>query len=271
MTQHPSPTVGLIAGSGDLPLHFIRQARAQGRTVITAAIRGAAASNVEKASDHTLWMSAGQLGTLLSYFKKQGVRQAVMQGKLQHADLFKNLRLDWKALSLWTRLEDRSGESVLKAVAGELSKTGIRLLDARFLMKDLLAPKGWLAPTKVDVKLKDSITYGLRVSRAVSKLKIGQSIAVKKNAVVAVEGMEGTDEMIRRAGKLAGPGIIVVKTASLNQDWRFDVPTIGPGTIHALVKAKARGIVVESGKSFVVARESTLATAGKNKIFIQCV
>jgi DUF1009 family protein len=261
----------MIAGAGELPVLFARQAKGRGMAVKTAAVRGAASPLLEKLSDEITWISLGQLGSLISFFKKEGVRRAVMHGKVQHAQLFKNLRLDWKAISVWARLRDRSGEALLKAVALELKKAGITLLDSRYLMNDFLSQRGWLVPMKNDPELPKTVAYGLKQARGLAKLGIGQTLVVKRNAVAAVEAMEGTNQAILRAGRWAGPGSIVVKVASPRQDWRFDVPTIGPQTLQSLAKAKARGIVIEAGRTFLLNKAKTTGLAKQNGIFILSV
>ena len=268
----PKPSIiGLIAGSGDLPIHFARQAKKKGLILKTAALRGEASPQLERLSDTITWISVGQVGTLLAFFKKNQVHQAVMHGKVQHSGLFRNLRLDWKALSLWRGLKDRSGEALLKALAQELQRNGTRVLDARFLMGGMLAPRGWVTGPTSGPAAKATIQYGLRQARALARLGVGQSLLVKKSAVVAVEAMEGTDATIRRAGKLAGTGAILVKVSSPRQDWRFDIPTVGLGTLRQLVRAKAAGLVVESGKAFLLDREKLKAAAEKHGIFILAV
>lgn len=266
----PNP-IGLIAGAGELPFHFIRQAKSRGCPVITAAIRGSAPASIEKLSDGTSWISVGQLGALLSFFHRAGVKRAVMHGKVQHSQLFKNLRVDWKGLTVWGRLKDRSGKGLLTAVAGELKGAGITLLDGRTFMQDILIRKGWLTRVHADKSTSQAITYGLKQARGLARLGIGQTLVVKGQAIVAVEAMEGTDETIRRAGQWAGKGAVAVKVAGPGQDWRFDIPTLGPQTIQSLVRARARGIVVEAGKTFLLGGEKTLAVAQKSGIFILAV
>ncbi len=261
-------SIGLIAGEGELPFYFARRAKEKRFVLKTVAIRGAASPDIEKLSDEIVWLSLGQLGSLLSFFKKQGVNRVVMHGKVQHSKLFKNLRLDWKALSVWTRLKDRSGESLLKAVAGELEKNKIQLLDSRYLMEETIAQSGWLGTGKIDLDTRKTISYGLQKARTLAKSGIGQTLVVKRSAVVAVEGMEGTDETIRRSGKWAGAGCIMVKVASPRQDWRFDVPTIGLKTIQVLSGIKAKGLVLEAGKAFLLKKEEVLAVAKKAGLFI---
>lgn len=268
----PSPTIGLIAGGGELPLLFARQAQKRGFRIQTAAIRGAAKPSIAKLSDSITWISIGQLGALIGFFKKQGVRRAVMHGKVQHSQLFRHFRLDWKAFRLWSRLKDRSGEALLKAVASELQQSGVRLLDGRTFMEGTLISRGWVTRNRAaEASFKTTLSYGLKQARLLARNGIGQSVVIKGNALVAVEAMEGTDETIRRAGRWAGPGTVLVKVASPRQDWRFDIPTLGPATIQSLARAKAAGIIVEGGRTFLLNREKTVALAGKNKIFILAV
>jgi DUF1009 family protein len=267
MATHRS--IGLIAGGGELPLYFARQAKALGYSVHTVAVLGSASKAIEKSSDSIEWVSIGQVGKLISRFKKQKVNQAVMHGKVEHAALFNNLKLDLKALSLWIRLKDRSGEGLLKALAEELKKQGVLLKDCRFLMDDLLTPKGLLIG-RVGGE-KPSVDYGIKQAKLIAGAGIGQTLVVKRSAVVAVEAMEGTDKTIQRAGELAGPGIIVVKVTSPSQDWRFDVPTVGPETVQKLISAKAKGLVLEAGKSFLIQKEKIVSLSKKHGFFIQSI
>lgn len=264
------PSIGLIAGEGELPIFFAREARAKGLMVHVAAIRGAAAPSLRNFGGSIVWISIGQLGGLIRFFKAKGVHQAVMHGKVEHSELFKHFRLDWKALSVWAGLKDRSGEGLLKAVATELGKEGVRLQDARYLMDGVLAPQGTWGK-RPDKREEGSIQYGLRQARALARMGVGQTVVVKDNAVVAVEAMEGTDEAIRRAGKWAGPGTIVIKVASPKQDWRFDVPTVGPGTFRSIIAAKSAGIVVEAGRAFLLDQDGAAALARKKSFFIRSV
>jgi UDP-2,3-diacylglucosamine hydrolase len=267
----PKPTIGLIAGEGDLPVHFARKAILGGFSPAIAAIRGAASPKLDKLGAEIAWLSIGQLGGLLSFFKKRNIVSAVMHGKIQPARAFRQLKLDWRALGFWAKLKDRSGEGILQALTCELNKEGIRLLDARFLMEDLLPRPGWLTKARARDADRQSIRRGLKFARQAAVLGVGQTVVVKKAAIVAVEAMEGTDETILRAGRLSGKGTISVKVASPRQDWRYDIPTIGPHTIRSLAKVKAGGLVMESGRCFLLDRERTLETADKNGIFILCL
>jgi len=263
-------SIGLIAGGGDLPLCFAREANVKGLGVHVAAVRGSASKKIEQLSDSVQWFSIGQLGSLIRFFKKKGVHQAVMHGKVRHSELFKNIKLDLKALSLWVKLKDRSGEGLLRALAEELKKEGVLLKDCRFLMDDVLTPKGFAAG-KLDSDSKTTISLGFKKAKILARVGIGQTLVLKKNAVVAVEAMEGTNETIQRAGQLAGPGISIVKVSSPRQDWRFDVPTVGLETIQELIRVKAKGIVLESGRSFLLQKEQSASLAKKYGFFIQTI
>ena len=265
------PPLGLIAGSGLLPTLLARKAKASGIPLFIAALRGAASPQMEKLGERCTWVSVGQVGTLLSFFRENSVKRAVMHGKVQHAAYFKNLRLDWRALSIWRKAKDRSGESLLKALADELKSEGTRLLDSRFLMADLMPAKGWMTRSPADAAILASVRFGLQQARALAGLAIGQSLLVKKKAIVAVEAMEGTDATILRAGRVAGAGTILIKVPSPRQDWRFDIPTVGLKTVQQLVRAKAQGLVVEAGRTFILEKEKTVKTAEKNGLFILAV
>jgi DUF1009 family protein len=263
-----STSIGLIAGGGDLPLYFAHAAKTKGLSIHVIAVRGCASKEIEKICDSIQWVSIGQVGTLIRFFKKKGVHQAVMHGKVEHSELFKHFKLDLKALSLWLKLKDRSGEGLLKALSRELKKQGVLLKDCRFLMDEILTPRNFNIG-KVDFDSKATITLGLKRAKILARFGIGQTLVVKKSAVIAVEAMEGTDETIQRAGVCAGSGAIVIKVCSPGQDWRFDVPTVGPETIQKLIQIKAKGIVLESGKSFLLHKEQAAFLAKKHGFFIQ--
>lgn len=262
--------IGLIAGAGALPSEFVRSCKEKGLPLVAVLVRGAAAPSLGKRIPTHRWVSIGQLGGLISFFKKQGVRKAVMLGKVQHAAALKNPKLDWRAIRLLARLADRSGESILRGIGEELRKDGIFLMDSRHGLEGHLAgPKdSVLRPRSLE---RLSAQWGLRKARALAREGIGQSLLVKRRAAVAVEGVEGTDEAIRRAGLWGGKGVVLVKVASPAQDWRFDVPTIGPKTILSLSKAGAAGLVLEAGKAFILDKDRTIRLARQKRIFIQVV
>lgn len=267
-TQDP---IGLLAGSGELPLLFARNARRQGVPLVIAALKGSASPALPRRGEPVLHLQIGQLGALLSFFRRQGVRRAVMLGKVQHSSVLRGIPFDLKALAVVARLKDRSGPALLRALAGELLKAGVRVLDSRTMLKEALAPRGCLTKKRPDASQERSAAYGLTRARALARWGVGQTLVVKRCAVVAVEAAEGTDGAIRRAGQVAGKGCVAVKVAAQTQDWRFDVPTVGPATIRTLAAAKASGIVIEAGRTFLLRRKQTLALADRYGLFVLAV
>lgn len=265
-----SNPIGLIAGAGRLPLEFINGARKKNVPISAVLIRGAAPPILEKKVPDSFWISIGQLGALMSFFKKRSIRRTVMLGKVQHASALRDPKLDWRAIRLLARLKDRSGEAILKGIGDELKKEGVLLMDSRVGLEHLLARsnESLLRPSS---QARLSADWGLQKARSLAKEAIGQTILVKRKAVIAVEGAEGTDEAIRRAGRWGGKETILIKLSSPHQDWRFDVPTVGPKTIVALARSKADGLVIESGKTFILEKEKTFSLAKKNRIFLQII
>lgn len=267
----PGEPIGLIAGNGELPLRFAQEARRRGHPLFIAAVRGETSPAVERLGTQTQVLSVGQLGGLIKFFRRNGVKKAAMEGQIRHAHLFKNIRLDLKAATLLFFMKDRSGEAIMRAVSEELCKSGAEVMDCRTFLEDLVTKEGLLTQAKPKGDEIASIRYGFPLAKLFASKAVGQTLVVKKSAVVAVEAVEGTNEAIVRAGRLAGEGTVVVKVASPTHDWRFDVPTVGPATVQKLIQAKAAGIVLEAGASFLLQKEKTLDLANRHGIFIQVV
>jgi hypothetical protein len=269
-TQTSDP-IGLLAGAGELPLLFARRAREKGVPLVVAALKGSAPRSLVRAGEPVLHLQIGQLGALLSFFRRHGVRRAVMLGKVQHSSVLRGIPFDLKALAVVARLKDRSGPALLRALAAELMKAGVRVLDSRTMLREALSPRGVLTRKGPDASQARSAAYGLKRARALARWGVGQTLVVKRCAVVAVEAAEGTDGAIRRAGRVAGKGCVAVKVAAQTQDWRFDVPTVGPATLRTLAAAKAAGLVIEAGRTFILRKSATLALADRHGLFVLAV
>jgi DUF1009 family protein len=260
--------IGLIAGNGRFPKLFAENARRLGYRVSAVALTGETDAALEQCVDRIHWISLGQLGKLIKVFKGDGVGQAVMVGGVKKTHLFANIRPDFRALALMRRLTVRKDDMILRAIAAELEAEGIRIRESTFGLEGLLVEEGRLArrsPTKSEWR---DIEFGWEVAQTIGKLDIGQCVVVRDRVVVAVEAVEGTDQAIRRGGALAKGGAVVVKRFKPQQDLRFDLPTVGTGTIEVMMESGASVLAVEAGKALFLDRAEAIAMADKAGIAV---
>lgn len=263
MTGAAPPVLGLIAGNGRFPFLVAAAARRSGRRVVAVAIKEEAAPELAKEVDVIHWVGLGQLGRAIDALKEGGVQEAVMAGQVKHRQIFSDIVPDLKLMAVLARLAFKNTDSLIGGVADVLEKEGIRLLPSTALLKDDLAAAGAMTsrrPSKDELK---DVEYGREVARALAGHDIGQTVVVKDRAAVAVEAMEGTDEVIRRAGRIAGPGCTVVKVAKPRQDVRFDVPVIGPATVAVMREAGASVLAVQAAFTLLLDRPQVLAEADR--------
>jgi UDP-2,3-diacylglucosamine hydrolase len=265
--------LGLIAGNGRFPFLVLDAARAQGYDVTIIAAReeafpelGEAAAR-QKSDIH--WISLGQLGTCVKLLKQAGATRAVMAGQVKHARIFSaGLMPDATLIKVLSRLPWKNTDGLIGAIADVLRDQGIELIDSTSLITPLLAPAGVIAGRAPTDEQRKDLEFGYRIADAIAALDVGQTIAVKHQAVVAVEAMEGTDEVIARAGHLAGPGVGIVKVAKPKQDMRFDVPVVGFATIQAMRVAGASLLSVDAGRALLLDGEAVRASADEAGICI---
>jgi UDP-2,3-diacylglucosamine hydrolase len=261
------PRIGLIAGNGRFPFVALDGARSLGHDVTVVAIQEEAFPELEAAAKQgprpadLHWISLGQLGRCIKILNQAGVSEAVMAGQVKHAKIFSNIVPDLTLLSVIARLRSRNTDALIAAVADELKEHGITLVDSTTFLKPLLAVEGVLTTREPTGEERGDFEFGYRMADAIAGLDIGQTIAVKRRAVVAVEAMEGTDDVIARAGQLAGPGVCIVKVAKPNQDMRFDVPVVGMPTIQAMRAAGAAALSIDAGKTLVFDGDAFVAAA----------
>ena len=249
--------LGLIAGNGRFPFLVLEAARGAGHDVTIIALKEeafpdleAAAARPPAAAIHRV--SLGQLGTWMGLLKNAGVTDAVMAGQVKHTKLFADIVPDLTAVGLLMRLKSKNTDAIISGVADVLRENGIELLDSTAFLRPLLAKEGVLTRRAPNDDERTDLAFAYRIADAIAALDIGQTIAVKSSAVVAVEAMEGTDLVIARAGELAGAGFRVVKVAKPNQDMRFDVPVIGVATIDAMKAAGATALSVDAEKTLMI-------------------
>ncbi|HVZ19999.1 MAG TPA: UDP-2,3-diacylglucosamine diphosphatase LpxI [Vicinamibacterales bacterium] len=259
------PRLGLIAGNGRFPFLVLQAARSLGYDVTVVAVKEEAFPELEPAAREAgadlHWVSLGHLGKCIKLLKAAGAAQAVMAGQVKHAKIFSGIVPDLTLLSVLTKLRARNTDALISAVADVLRGEGIELLNSTAFLEPLLARAGTLTRRLPDAGELDDFAFGYRVADTVAGLDVGQTIVVKDKAVVAVEAMEGTDAVIRRAGEIAGPGTRVVKVAKPNQDMRFDVPVVGVATIEAMKAAGATALTLDAGKALVVDGDAFFAAA----------
>jgi UDP-2,3-diacylglucosamine hydrolase len=265
--------LGVIAGNGRFPFLVLEAARALGHDVTIVAVKEEAGPDLAAAAarqpgTHLHWVSLGQLGKCISLLKSAGVTQAVMAGQVKHVKIFSGIVPDLTLLSVLTRLRSKNTDALISAVADVMRDHGIELMNSTALLTPLLAPEGVLTARELADDEQRDVSFGYRMADAIAALDIGQAIAVKDSAVVAVEAMEGTDEMIRRAGRLAGPGARIVKVAKPNQDMRFDVPVVGLATVEAMGDAGATALSIDAGRTLMFDRAALAAAADRAGIAI---
>lgn len=217
--------------------------------------------------DDLRWLRVGQLGKLLGYARETGATRAIMAGQIAPKNLF-DLRPDFSALLLLAKLRERNAETLFGAVAGALAKEGVELLPATTYLEEFLAPSGHFAGPRPPRRVNDDIAFGLRIAKETSRLDIGQTVVVRNGTVLAVEAFEGTNEAVKRGALLGRGQAVAVKVSKPGQDFRFDVPVIGPVTLEAGASAGLRALAVEAGRTLLIEPDRLKRMADEHRISI---
>lgn len=260
--------IGIIAGGGQFPLLFIEAARKAGRRVYVAAHRSETDELVAKAADEACWIKLGQLGKIIKFFKQHRISETVFLGTITKTQIFRDVLPDFKGLSLWNKIDVRQDDAILRAVAGALEQEGIQVLESTLYLEHLLFPKGVLTKKKPNKSQRLDIEFGWKNARAIGRLDIGQCVVVRDCAVMAVEAIEGTDATILRGGKLAKEQAVVVKVRKPNQDFRFDLPATGIGTIDSIRQVNGAILAVEAGQSLLFDSEEMIQAADSGGVIV---
>ncbi len=261
-------TLGIIAGSRSLPLLLAKQARAMGvKKLVAVAFEGETDESISSLVDEVVWVKVGQLSKMISAFTNNGVKHCVMAGQVAPKNLF-DLRPDLRAMGLLLRLKKKNAHTIFGAIADELKKDGVELIEATPWLKTFMPSKDFLIGPKLSEEQKSDIEFGFSIAKEVSKFDIGQTVVVKNGTVLAVEGFEGTDKCLARGGELAGKdgGAVAVKVAKAGHDMRFDIPCIGAQTLETCAAARISVLAFEAGKSLVLEKEACAKLAAKSKI-----
>jgi DUF1009 family protein len=260
---------GLIAGNGRFPVLALEEARKLGHEVIVIGIREEASPEIEPLAARCYWISLGELGRLIAILKQEALQEVILAGQVKHASIFSSIRADWRLMRLLGSLPEKSTEALIGGVARVLEQEGIRLGDSTRLLKPLLAGEGVLTRRKPTSEERADIDYGRRIANALAELDVGQSVAVAERACVAVEAMEGTDAMLRRAATLVnGRPLRLVKVSRRRGHLLFDVPVAGPGTITVMRETGTTALAVDAGRTLLLDREEMLEAANQARITI---
>ena len=261
---------GLIAGNGRFPFLVLEGARSQGIEMAVIAIKEEAAPELEEQTKRLHWVSLGELSKTIELLHKEGVTQAVMAGQVKHTKIFSAIRPDWKLAKVLFSLSRKNTDALIGAVAKVLEDEGIRLVDSTLFLQPLVPEAGVLTQRVPSESEVADMEYGLSVARQIAGMDIGQTVVISDKACVAVEAMEGTDETISRAARLAaGKQLVVVKVSKPKQDMRFDVPVVGPPTIEQMRACGATALAVDAGRTLLFDREKLIELANQAGIAIQ--
>ena len=274
--ETPRKPVGLLAGSGRFPVVFAEKARRLGIPVVCVAIRHEAPPELAGLVDRFYWAGVARMGRMVRCFKREGVCQVVMAGKITKAVMHTPWRLltllpDWRTLRFWygRGRRDNRDDTLLLGVIADFAGDGLDFTSALDLCPELLVSPGVLTRRRPTAAEENDIAFGWDLAKEMGRLDVGQSVAVKERAVLAVEAIEGTDQAIARAGALCrAGGFVVVKVAKPQQDMRFDVPTVGMRTVESMRQAGGRVLAIEAGKTIVLDQEETVSLADRHGISI---
>ena len=262
--------LGIIAGSGELPLLVADEASSKGHEVFALGFPGFTDPGLDARVNELVWLKLGQIQKAISAFQSRGITRVVMVGKIEKAGLMRlwSIRPDRRALKLVLGLEDWRDDTILAAIAGELLKVGIVVDEITLWAGKLMAPAGVLTHKAPNRRQWKDIEFGRAMALGIGSLDIGQTVVVRNAAVVVVEAIEGTDRAIRRAGDMDIHDTVVVKMAKPGQDMRFDVPGVGPSTIDSMIAAEARVLAIEAGRTLITNSEEMLRKANGAKISV---
>lgn len=264
--------IGLIAGNRKFPLLFAQEARKKGCSIVAIAIKGDTSPKLKKLVDKIYWLGLSEFQKMFEILKAEGVDGVVMAGQVSPRRLFsKEINRSEELKKILQSLKDKKTDTLFSAVAQKLEAEGLVLLDSTTFIEEYLPKKGTLTKHEPDSDTWEDIYFGLSLAKAVANLDIGQTVAVKSKAIVAVEAFEGTDNLIRRAGRIGRGKIVVVKVSKPKQDMRFDIPVVGLNTIKNLVRAKARCLAFEAGKTLFLDKAESIRLADKKGISIVAV
>ncbi len=262
----------MIAGNKKLPLLFCEAAKRKGYSLTVVAIKGDTSCGIGRYADKLYWLGLDEFSSMFEIFKKEGITKIVMAGQISPHRLFsKEVERDAELKDLLEKVKNKKADTIFGAIAEKLKDSGLELLSSTTFIEELLVKKGPLTIRKPAFQEWEDIYFGLELAKAVAYLDIGQTVAVKDKAIIAVEALEGTDNLIRRAGRFAKRGVTVVKVSKPRQDLRFDIPVVGLNTIKNIVRSGVSCLAIEAEKTIFIDRQASVALADKKGVSVVAV
>lgn len=264
--------IGLIAGNRAFPLHVARAAKALGVEVVAIALREETAPELAALVPTIHWVHLGQLGRLLELLRQEQITHVLLAGQVHPSRAMQVLpHLDGEGIKFLARAASHQGRDLLALFARYLEERGVTLLDSSTFLKAWIPEAGVVTARRPTADEHAAIAVGMEKARQLAASGIGQTVVIKANAVVAVEGVEGTDATIRRAGQVAGSGTVVVKCPEPRHELRFDIPVIGTSTIEVMHDVGATALGVAAGKTLLLDRPQVAALADQHAIAVIAV
>ncbi len=263
--------IGLIAGSGEVPLYFARNARERGIQVFSVSLTDEIARNLAPLVEKNQTVNIGQAGKIRKALESEQVEGVVIMGKVEKSMIFRFQMFDLEALKIVKSLKTHQDKSVMLSIIRHIESYGAPVLDQKELLPELFPPKGVLTRTQPSKGVMEDIEYGLPVVRYMADQEIGQTLVVKNKTVIAVEAVEGTDQTLERGCSYANGKCSVIKVSRTRQDYRFDAPGIGARTLELMIQGKASALALEAGRVMIIERERVIEMADKAGLSIVCV
>ncbi len=260
--------LGVIAGSGMFPIHVCQEAHRMAETCVVAGIKGEAENILAERVENFAWFDVHEIGNLIAFFKKNQVSEAVFAGKIDHRIIYKNEELSKTLPVLLGTGKDLTPTTLIQTAIQVLSSQGIAVIDPTPYVASAFCEEGILTETKPSAKTEEDIDFGWDIARQLADLDIGQTVIIKGKAVVAAEGMEGTDDAIKRAGELAGKGIVAVKVGRSSQDPRIDLPAVGLETVKSLISVEGQALGFEARLIPFFQKEEAISLADSHGLSI---
>ena len=263
--------IGLLAGAGEVPVHFARQAAQRGIRIISVSFSDEIHTRLEPLVEKAYSIGIGKTGKIFTTFKNENITDLVMLGKVDKKIIFRPSFFDLRALKFFKSLISQEDKTLLLGVIKEIEKEGFNVLDQKELLGEIFPDKGVLTERKPSIKEMEDIEFGIPIAKKLADMEIGQTIVVKNKTVISVEAIEGTDKALKRGCELSRGNCVAVKVSRTNQDYRYDVPGIGLQTLESLVNGGASVLAMEAGRVMVVDQQKVVEAADRAKISIVCV